>query len=253
GDPIAQAQAPALINPLLKQAGSAVRVIGLRVAAAGFAPFVAAMQHVGNLRGLIVTLPHKPEAFRLATHTSDLAQIGAVANALRWDAQGRLHGDIFDGLGLAHALARQAGGAQPSAVYLHGAGGVGAAIAAALASQGVRNWRIHDSDAARAQALAARLVRRFGSQADVVPAGQFGDAGLLVNASPQGMHEGDALPFSPPAEGGRTVADVVMREGDTPLLRAAAASGHRVVTGQALLAGQVPLLLDFFGVTGVQA
>ncbi len=84
-----------------------------------------------------------------------------------------------------------------------------------------------------------------GSDVEVIaaPAGRFG---LVVNASPAGMHRGDPSPI--PEEtvaAAAIVADIVTAAG-TELKRMAAAHGRPVVTGDAMVLGQAALLRRFF-------
>jgi shikimate dehydrogenase len=127
-----------------------------------------------------------------------------------------------------------------------GCGGVGAAIAFALAEAGVASIAVCDIDAARADALAARLVaQRYDAYVSRPVAAGFE---VIVNATPMGMHESDPLPLdcaglSPSA----IVCDAVMHPPDTRLLKIAASAGCFTQPGTFLLDHQLQLMADFFG------
>jgi shikimate dehydrogenase len=74
------------------------------------------------------------------------------------------------------------------------------------------------------------------------------DHDLVVNATPMGMNEGDALPMdvsriSPDA----FVGEVVMKTETTAFLQAAKNRGCRVQVGSDMLFEQIPAYLEYFG------
>jgi shikimate dehydrogenase len=71
---------------------------------------------------------------------------------------------------------------------------------------------------------------------------------LVVNATPLGMKEGDALPFDVARLDRETfVGEVVMKAEMTPLLKAAQAKGCAYVVGTDMLFEMIPAYLEFFG------
>jgi shikimate dehydrogenase len=128
-----------------------------------------------------------------------------------------------------------------------GAGGVGKAIAVALAELGIAEIRIFDTDPVKARQLAARLQANGGIVAvDSIEDALRGAAGL-VNATPVGM-----LPSldSPVPDlllhDGLWVADAVYSPLWTPLLTAAKARGARVMTGRELAIFQAAEAFELF-------
>ena len=72
--------------------------------------------------------------------------------------------------------------------------------------------------------------------------------GLVVNASPMGMNEGDPLPLDVSRLAPETfVGEVVMKTEMTAFLRAAHSRGCRVQVGSDMLFEQIPAYLDYFG------
>jgi shikimate dehydrogenase len=116
-------------------------------------------------------------------------------------------------------------------VALIGAGGVGKAIAFALAKLGIVELRIFDVDRAKADRLAL-LLRGRAVVADSVEDAVRGATGL-VNATPVGMLPSRESPI-PEAllHGELWVADAVYYPLWTPLLMAAKTKGARVMTGR---------------------
>ena len=71
---------------------------------------------------------------------------------------------------------------------------------------------------------------------------------LVVNATPMGMNEGDAMPMDVSRIDPRTlVGEVVMKSEMTAFLQAAKARGCPVQIGSDMLVEQIPAYLEFFG------
>ena len=123
-------------------------------------PFPA-LQAIGNLDGLVVTVPYKARAVRFAARLGKTAaRIGAL-NALRREADDTWTGEMFDGAGFVRAAERKGEVLRDRRVALFGAGGAGSAIGCELAAAGVRSLSIIDPQRQRAAALARTLAEAF--------------------------------------------------------------------------------------------
>jgi shikimate dehydrogenase len=87
------------------------------------------------------------------------AQACGVVNAVRIDPEGQLIGETFDGVGMVHALTAHRALDAATRVLLVGAGGVGQAIAVALALADVGYIAITNRTQAKADDLARRVRR----------------------------------------------------------------------------------------------
>jgi shikimate dehydrogenase len=155
---------------------------------------------------------------------------------------------MFDGEGFVRGLARQGRAAAGARALVVGSGGVGSAIAASLAAAGVAGLMLFDTRAEAAEALAGRLRRHFPALAVATGERDPAGFGIVVNATPLGMADDDALPLDPGRlDAGCMVGEVVLRERHTPLLRAALARGCAVQAGEEMLFEQIPAYLGFFG------
>lgn len=191
--------------------------------------------------------------------SEEARELGAV-NTVTVE-RGRLVGRNTDRSGFRAALASGLPDVadRPSAlgsVLLLGAGGAGAAVAHALLDAGARSLWIADSDASRAEALAAAVSRRGRAMAsaialDDVPA-RLEEADGVVNATPVGMVGHPGTPLDVAALAPRHwVADVVYRPLDTQLLKAARAVGCRVLDGGWMAVAQAADSFELF--TGLPA
>lgn len=184
--------------------------------------------------GINVTFPYKEAVVPLLNSlTEAAAAIGAVNTIVVRD--GKLVGHNTDATGFARAFTEVLGMPGDAPAVLVGAGGVGAAIAFAMAGLGVGELRIVDTLAEKATALAGRLGGRVALRvfADVAEALRGADG--IINATPVGMLPDRGSPVPGELIGNTMwVADAVYWPLWTPLLRAARARGARVMTGREL-------------------
>ena len=107
---------------------------------------------------------------------------------------------------------------------------------------------LFDARGERGEALAARLRSHY--PALEAAAGSRDPAGfdIVVNATPLGMRDGDAMPMDVARIAPTTfVGEVVMQSEMTPFLQAAAERGCRFQVGTDMLFEQIPAYLEFFG------
>ena len=135
---------------------------------------------------------------------------------------GRLIGHNTDTTGFERAIADMVVAASRGAVALIGAGGVGKAIAFALANLGVAELSIFDADRAKAEASGVQLRGRLQARVADDVAGALQGAAGVVNATPVGMlpDRGMAVPEAL-LHRDLWVADAVYTPLWTPLLTAA--------------------------------
>jgi shikimate dehydrogenase len=241
-------KAPLIYNPYFEQAGIDAVVVPMGCRPEHYPAFLRALFTLENIRGALVTMPHKVSTVALLDVRSPAVQIAGACNAVRRDADGRLVGDLFDGEGFVRGLRRKGCALQGARALVVGAGGVGSAIAASLAAAGVASIGLHDVRGEVAEALALRLRSHY--PALEVETGSNDPAGvdLVVNATPLGMSDDDPMPVDVARIASTTfVGEVVMKRERTAFLRAAAERGCRFQVGLDMLFEQIPAYLEFFG------
>ncbi|MCY1366874.1 Shikimate dehydrogenase (NADP(+)) [compost metagenome] len=204
---------------------------------------------MGNLAGLVVTIPYKEAVLPHCTELTDAARrIGAV-NVLRLDPRtGALLGSNLDGEGFARGLLAQGHAIRGQHVYLAGAGGAAKAIAHALASHGAASIGIYNRTESRAQQLVQELRAQHPSLLAEVAGPAPEHCTLAVNSTSLGLQPGDGLPFElDKLPIGTLVAEVVMNPDMTPLLLAAAERGHPIHLGRYMVDAQIEEMARFFG------
>ena len=248
GFPTELFKAPMIYNPWFEARGIDAVVVPMAVEADDYPALLRALANVGNVRGALVTMPHKVTTLALVDEATPTARIAGACNALLRRSDGSWLGDQFDGAGFVRGLERKGRRATGSRVLIAGCGGVGSAIAASLAAAGAAEIDLFDAHPASAESLRQRLLERHPRLA--VRTGSNDPMGhdIVVNATPLGMKDGDPMPFDAERiDAGAFVGEVVMKSELTPLLRAAKARGLEVQVGTDMLFEMIPAYLDFFG------
>jgi len=248
GFPTETFKAPMIYNPYFEKAGIDAVVVPMGVKGEDYPAFLRLLFRLSNIRGALVTMPHKVTTVALLDEVTTTVKIAGACNAVLRRADGSLLGDMFDGAGFVRGLARKARPVAGTKVLVVGSGGVGAAIAASFAAAGVAQLGLFDANAASAEALGQRLRTHYPGL--TVMTGSKDPAGydIAVNATPLGMQDGDPLPIDIARLDPATfVGEVVMRQEMTPFLRAAKAKGCPIQIGTDMLFEQIPAYLEFFG------
>jgi shikimate dehydrogenase len=248
GYPTESFKAPLIYNPYFESIGLDAVVMPMGVKADIYPEFLRLVFKLSNIRGALITMPHKVTTTTLVDELTTTAAIAGSCNAVTLRPDGHLIGDMFDGEGFVRGVLRKGKVLKGARVLVVGAGGVGSAIAASLAAAGVSAITLSDPHAPAVEGLAERLVTHY--PALEVTVGSTDPAGydLVVNATPLGMNAGDPLPMDVSRIAPETfVGEVVMKEEMTPFLRAASAKGCQVQVGVDMLFEMIPAYLEFFG------
>ncbi|UPK27423.1 shikimate dehydrogenase [Bradyrhizobium sp. 195] len=248
GAPIAHSASPSMHERAAEALGLRGHYQLIEVAGADAAGLRMMLEGVRRLgfAGVNVTYPYKEAVVPLLDALAPgAAAMGAVNTVVVRD--GRLTGHNTDTTGFARAVAPLLAPAG-NAVAVIGAGGVGKAIAFALASLGVTDIRIFDSEPARAEKLATLLAPHGGGARIAASAEEALDGATgLVNGTPVGMLPNRDTPV--PAVLLRAdlwVADAVYSPLITPLLAAARDKGARIMTGRELAIYQAADAFELF-------
>jgi shikimate dehydrogenase len=248
GYPTEAFKAPMIYNPWFDKQGIDAVVVPMGVKPDAYAAVLRSLFQLTNIRGALVTMPHKIATVALMDEVTPTARIAGACNAILLRPDGTLLGDQFDGAGFVRGVERKGRLFKGTRVLVSGTGGVGSAIAASIAAAGAAEIALFDVSDASARALAGRLRAHYPSL--TVRTGSNDPAGfdVVVNATPLGMKEGDPLPFDVDRIAPDTfVGEVVMKSEYTPLLQAAKAKGCAVQVGTDMLFEMIPAYLEFFG------
>jgi len=248
GYPTHSFKAPMIYNPWFESQGIDAVVVPMGSRAEDFPRFVREVFRLSNIRGALITMPHKVAVVDLLDEASTAVKVAGSCNAVRRDEQGRLLGDMFDGEGFVRGVKRKGVQLDGAAVLVVGSGGVGSAIAASMAAAGVARLALFDVHAPNAVGLAQRLKQHYPRLDLQTGSNDPTGFDVLVNATPLGMNVGDPLPVDMARVAPRTfVGEVVMKSETTAFLQAAQARGCRTQIGTDMLFEQIPAYLEFFG------
>jgi len=226
GNPIAHSLSPLLHNTALRQLNLDGVYIPFKVEGDPVT-FVKDFEPIG-LRGLSVTIPHKEAITALCTELDPVGKAIGAVNTLVSQPDGTWHGVNTDVAAAMDSLEAVAGSLAGKKALVLGAGGAGKAVAYGAKARGAQVF-LFDQARERAAALAASL----GATALEASALAALQAGIMVNASPVGMHpqvENSPLQKEEITAGG-VVFDVVYNPLRTRLLGLAEERGCKTLSG----------------------
>lgn len=235
GDNIAASRAPLFYRLAGAQHGLRVRYDRLVPRALG-QDFDAVFEGAAKAgyRGLNITYPYKEQAAaKVRLDGPVLPALGAV-NTVLFEPDGAV-GRNTDQTGFEAAYRAARADAAPGVVAMIGTGGVGRAVAFALAGLGAEEIRLHDRDPGRANALAGTLAS-CASVGVVASAAEAADgASGVVNCTPVGMegHPGTVLQAAE-MRGAEWAFDAVYTPRVTLFLTEAKRAGLAVLSGYEL-------------------
>ena len=248
GYPTEAFKAPMIYNPYFDHAGIDAVVIPMGVRVDDYPSFLRPLFTMTNLRGALVTMPHKVSTVTMVDEVTPTARIAGACNAILKRPDGSLLGDMFDGAGFVRGVMRKGKTLSGARALVVGAGGVGSAIAASLAAAGIAGIGLYDAHATAADALGNRLKAHYPTLAVRTGSNDAEGYDVVVNATPLGMKPGDPLPVDvAKIAPGTFVGEVVMKEEFTPFLRAVMDKGCPIQVGTDMLFEQIPAYLEFFG------
>ena len=180
-----------------------------------------------------------------------VARVTGAVNAVRFDPDGLLYGDNFDGAGFIAGCRGKGYEVTGKTVLMLGAGGAARAIAAALCEAGVGQLTIANRNFANAQRVVDLLVTNGGfANVTARPLAEINGAGvdMIINCTSLGLNDGDAMPLALDQVSKDTViADIIMVPAETKWLQDAARRGLTVHHGRHMLDYQVDLIGRFIG------
>jgi len=248
GYPTEAFKAPLIYNPYFEKAGIDAVVVPMGIQVADYPTVLKSLFRLTNIRGALVTMPHKVTTVALLDEVSTAVQVAGSCNAILRRPDGTLLGDMFDGAGFTRGLKRKNFKFDGASCLVVGTGGVGCAIAASIAGEGVAKLFLSDTNTASAEELAGRIKYHYPKIETGLRSNDPTGYDLVVNATPLGMKTGDPYPIDVTRLASTTfVGEVVMKQEITPLLQIAREKGCRYQVGTDMLFEQIPAYLEFFG------
>src|SRR6266545_3231090 len=105
GYPTESFKAPLIYNPWFDAHGIDAVVVPMGVRADDYVDFLRPLFRLSNIRGALVTMPHKVTTVAMLDEVSTAVKIAGSCNAILKRTDGTLVGDMFDGAGFARGLA----------------------------------------------------------------------------------------------------------------------------------------------------
>lgn len=195
GNPITHSKSPDIHAAFARETGEAVRYGRILGEAATFAQQVREFFAHGG-RGLNITVPFKELAWPLCDQRSPRAERAGAVNTLLLAADGTLHGENTDGIGLVRDLHHNHGcPLRGMRILLLGAGGAARGVIAPLLEAAPAQLTIANRTAEKAVTLAA-AYRELGAVSGCGLEALTGERfDLVIHATAAGL--GDQVPTLP--------------------------------------------------------
>jgi shikimate dehydrogenase len=245
GDPIIYARSPDWLSKHMAKRGMNMVSLPMEVPDGSLDTVMAGLAATKNVDGVCLTMPHKITGYAHCATVSETSRMLGVVSALRRNKDGSWHGHTTDGDAFVKAQVDNGARIDGARVLVLGAGGAGSAIVISMLEAGAAEVVVHDVDEARARRFVDLLRRQNGDRINV---GSNDPTGfdIVSNATPMGMAEGDPLPLDPAKlVPSMFVGDVVAGHGETPLMKAARATGCRTADGDAMVVAVLDVMCDF--------
>lgn len=250
GWPVEHSMSPAMHNAAFREAKLDYTYVPFPVQPEHLAQAVDAIRAL-NLAGANVTIPHKVAVMQYLDEIDrEALKIGAVNTIV--NVQGKLVGYNTDGQGFIRSLEEQGLSVKAAKVVLLGAGGAARAVVDALLSAKAAFVTIAARSGDKAESLASHYssaaVTGVDWQSEELSR-RLAECDLLINATPLGM--APAIEKMPPVNwpvlaSQAVVCDLIYNPLMTCFLQQAKERGHRVVTGEGMLAGQGALAFQIW-------
>lgn len=239
GNPIAQSKSPLIHGAFAAATGQDIEYTKIEAPLNAFKATVLAFRDGGG-RGVNVTAPFKLQAFEMADWRSERAQLAGAVNCLKFEADGRILAENYDGIGLVNDIVRNQGIALAGKrVLLLGAGGAVRGTLQPFLAQRPAALVIANRDVAKA----ARLAKEFAAHG-TLRGGGYGDIGgerydVVINGTSASL-TAECPPLSPVAFAIDGLAyEMAYGKGLTPFLRLAQNAGvKRLADGVGMLVEQ---------------
>jgi shikimate dehydrogenase len=249
GHPVKQTASPGLFNRAFAAARDNAALLAIDTPPEQLRHALALFRHASNVQGCLLTIPHKQQVVQYMDALLPRSKALGIVNIIRKTAQG-LEGDALDGVGFTGALALHGHRVASKRVLVVGCGGAGAASAWQALEEGAAQVGLFDVDASRVGILSQSLAAQFGAERVSALPHPAGDWQMVLNTSPLGMREADALPMPIEALSPNAVlVDATTPSNRSAWLTQAAQRDHAVIEGRDFTRGQVLAMAQFFGLS----
>jgi len=239
GNPIGHSKSPQIHHGFARALGHDVEYGLIEAPPGGFAAAALAFRDGGG-KGCNVTTPFKLDAYALADERLSGAEQAGSANCLKFEPDGRILAEMFDGIGLVHDIERNLGvPLRARRVLLLGAGGAARGCIAPLLARAPAQLVVANRTKDKAQVLAHLFTEQGpvqGCGLDDLAEERFD---IVINGTSAHLM-GETLQVPIAALCGATLAyDMTYGKGMTAFLRAARAAGTaRCADGVGMLVEQ---------------
>lgn len=247
GNPISQVFSPPAVNKWLASQNIDAVMVGMDINQDGAPAFFDCLKHWNNLIGCSVTFPFKQLAFQKVDEATERSKRLGVVNTIRREPDGRLIGDMTDGLAMIRAIEKTEFKLKNKCAMVIGSGGgSGIAIVEALCIAEVSHLILRETNLKRLNTV-RKFVEAFFPNINILDDESF-EADIYINATCIGIKETDKFPLEESLIHSNGVyCDVVTKSPHTPFIEAAINCNAVFVTGADMGLAQIELQMSHFG------
>jgi len=260
GDPVEHSLSPQMQNAALKQCKIEMQYARFHISPSELREAFDLIRKL-EFVGLNLTIPHKVTALEFLDGIDENVKRIGAANVIKTES-GKLRGFNTDGRGFSRAVREEFSvDLRDLRILVLGAGGASRAIALQCAKENCERLVIANGTFEKGQNLAESLRDFFSGPKVFGPVPrlqaipweerafqfQIANVDLVVNATPVGLHRGDASPIPARLLAPHVmVYDTIYSDKRTPLISAAIEAGARAANGLSMLLHQGALAFEIW-------
>ena len=161
GYPTHTFKSPLIYNPWFEKNGVDAVVVPMGIKAEDYPSFFRSVFTLTNIRGALVTMPHKVTTMELVDEISPTAEIAGATNAVLLREDGSLYADQFDGAGFVRGVLRKGFDPPGNAPSLSETAASAHRSRPQLAGLGLAGIGLFDPQHARLRGLARRIGKHY--------------------------------------------------------------------------------------------
>ncbi len=245
-------RAPTIFNKFFIEKKINALMIPLDVSPENLSDVINGLKKINKFKGMAVTIPHKLQLAKLCDYLSESAKATNAVNIIKFDNNGLIYGENFDGAGFVLGLKGEGYDLNSKKILLVGAGGAARGISLALGKENVLFLDIINRTEKNAHDL-VNLYKNYCSKNNIKVVNDknvdYAKYDLVINTTSLGLSENDELPFELKYFNKNClVCDIIMNPSKTKLIKSAISRGLNFHYGRHMLDYQFILMTKFFSI-----
>ena len=248
--PTRHVRAPSLFNSFFIENNINSVMVPIEVDQDDLENVIKGLKSIKNFRGLAVTIPHKLTLANHCDFLGDGAQATGAVNIVKFDKNGKIHGENFDGEGFVQGLIGEGYMLENKKILLLGAGGAARGIAVSLSKKNIHSLDVKNRSKINVLKL-IDIYKKFSKKNNIFIQESinidFTKYDIVINSTSLGLSENDALPIDPQKlKNNCLICEIIMKPEKTKLVKKSLNCNLDVHLGKHMLDYQFKLMKEFF-------